>query len=223
MENRQIVKTKDGSSSLYLPDLDEYYHSSHGAVQESAHVFIDHGFCRLIESKDEFNLLEVGFGTGLNAFLTLQQSLKKGKRTIYSAIEPYPLSLQEVDQFNYQNFVDESLYQHYFRMLHELSFDQLHKINDYFQLIKYQDKLLKCQLSKKFDLVYYDAFGPRAQPEMWELSSLEKTVNSLKEGGIFVTYCVKGSVKRALKSLGMQVDKLPGPPGKREMLFATLS
>lgn len=220
--NRQVVKTKDGSASLYLPDLDEHYHSSHGAIQESVHVFIKNGFDKISDLKKEVHILEVGFGTGLNAFLTLEQSVHIAKKTRYTAIEPYSLSLQEVDQLNYQNFVDKSLHHDYFRQLHELSFNQLHQLNDYFQLIKYQNELLNCQFSQQFDLIYYDAFGPRAQPEMWELPSLQKAVNALKQGGIFVTYCVKGSVKRTLKTLGMQVAKLPGPPGKREMLLATL-
>lgn len=221
--NRQVVKTKDGSASLYLPAIDEHYHSTHGAVQESAHVFIKNGFDKISDLKKEVHILEVGFGTGLNAFLTLEQAVHKAKNTIYTAIEPYSLSLHEVDQLNYKNFVDKSLHQNYFRQLHELSFDQLHQLNDHFQLIKYRDELLNCQFLQQFDMIYYDAFGPRAQPEMWEVPPLEKAVNALRPGGVFVTYCVKGSVKRTLKSLGMQVDKLPGPPGKREMLYASLS
>jgi len=218
---RKIVLTDDGSSSLYLPDKDEHYHSSHGAVQESKHVFIKNGLFQLIHKKSELDILEVGFGTGLNAILTLANSVKHKKLIKYQAIEPYPLSMAEVKQLNYAKFIDTQLYDLNFDKIHSISFDQWQEIDPYFQLIKYKKALLDCSFTNKFDLVYYDAFGPRAHPEMWETKPLSHVVNRIKKDGIFVTYCVKGSVKRMLKSLGLQVEKLPGPPGKREMMIAT--
>mgnify|MGYP006428476929 CR=1 FL=1 len=220
---REIILTKDGSSSLYLPDKDEHYHSSHGAVQESKHVFIKNGLFQLIDKKSDLDILEVGFGTGLNAILTLANSVKFKKLIKYQAIEPYPLSMVEVKQLNYEKFIDTQLYDTNFEKLHSILFDQWQEIVPYFQFIKYKKALLDCSFDNKFDLIYYDAFGPKAHPEMWESKPLSQVVNSLKDDGIFVTYCVKGSVKRILKSLGLQVQKLPGPPGKREMMIASSS
>lgn len=218
---RQIILTKDGSSSLYLPDKDEHYHSYHGAVQESNHVFIKNGLLQLIRKKPEIDILEVGFGTGLNAILTLANAVKFKKLIKYQAIEPYPLNLAEVKQLNYAKFIDTKLYEQNFERLHRILFDQWQEIHSYFQLIKYKKTLLDCSFDNKFDLIYYDAFGPRANPDMWEFKPLSHVVNCLKNDGIFVTYSVKGSVKRILKNLGLEVQKLPGPPGKREMMIAT--
>ena len=218
--NRKVVKTKDGSSSLYLPELDEHYHSSHGAVQESRHVFIQNGLTHFKGHEKSIDILEVGFGTGLNAILSLEASVEDDLNIRYTAIEPFPLLLTEVDQLNYEGFVRKDIFDNYFRKMHELGSDKWHILHPGFHLVKYQQKLLDCHLSKTYDLIYYDAFGPRAQNDMWELKALQKAVFQLKKDGIFVTYCVKGSVKRNLKELGMQIEKLPGPPGKREMLNA---
>lgn len=220
--NRKVVKTKDGSSSLYLPELDEHYHSSHGAVQESRHVFIQNGLTHFKGHEKSIDILEVGFGTGLNAILSLEASVEDDLNIRYTAIEPFPLLLTEVDQLNYEGFVRKDIFDNYFRKMHELGSDKWHILHPGFHLVKYQQKLLDCHLSKTYDLIYYDAFGPRAQNDMWELKALQKAVFQLKKDGIFVTYCVKGSVKRNLKELGMQIEKLPGPPGKREMLNARL-
>lgn len=217
--NREIVRTKDGSSSLYLPELDEHYHSSHGAVQESRHVFIQNGLAHFLD-KNSIDILEVGFGTGLNAILSLEVSVKHNLNVCYTAVEPYPLSMSEVDQLNYEGFVRKDIFDNYFRKMHELEAGEWQILKDDFHLKKYHQVLLECDSSVQYDLIYYDAFGPRAHPEMWELPALEKAVSQLKKSGIFVTYCVKGSVKRNLKELGMYTEKLPGPPGKREMLNA---
>ena len=218
---REVVLTQDGSSSLYLPDKDEHYHSSYGAVQESKHVFIKNGLLRIMDGRSQVEILEVGFGTGLNALLSLISATENKKNIKYQAIEPYPLTDNEIEQLNYDRFVDTKRHLSNFNKLHIIPFGQWHQIDTYFQLIKYQKLLLDCSFENKFDLIYYDAFGPGAQPEMWESESIEHVVNHLKNDGILVTYCVKGSVKRILKSLGLQVQKLPGPPGKREMMIAT--
>lgn len=218
---REIILTKDGSSSLYLPDKDEYYHSSHGAVQESKHVYIKNGLFHLINRKLKLDILEVGLGTGLNAILTLANSVKFKKLIKYQAVEPYPLKMEEVKQLNYAKFINAQLFKQNFEKIHSVPFDQWQEIVSYFQLIKFKRALLDCSFENKFDLIYYDAFGPEAHSEMWESKPLSHVINSLKNDGIFVTYSVKGSVKRILKSLGLQVQKLPGPPGKREMMIAT--
>lgn len=218
--NRKVVTTKDGSSSLYLPELDEHYHSSHGAVQESRHVFIQNGLDHFLGQKGSIDILEVGFGTGLNAILSLESSLDNNMNIRYTGIEPYPLLLSEVDQLNYEEFVGKDLFISYFRKMHEPEAGKWHVLHPGFHLIKYHQKLLDFHLPNTYDLIYYDAFGPRAQSDIWEMPALEKAVSQLKKDGIFVTYCVKGSVKRNLKELGMQIEKLPGPPGKREMLNA---
>ena len=218
--NRKIVKTKDGSSSLYLPALDEHYHSSHGAAQESRHVFIQNGLVHFLNDKNCIDILEVGFGTGLNAILSIEAFVEHDLKVRYTAVEPHPLSISEVDQLNYEDFIRKDVFDGYFKKMHEVEAGEWQVLKDDFQLMKYHQALLECELSGHFDLIYYDAFGPRAHPEMWELTALAKAVSQLKKDGMFVTYCVKGSVKRNLKKLGMITEKLPGPPGKREMLNA---
>jgi len=217
---RKIVLTKDGSSSIYLPDKDEHYHSTHGAVQESMHVFIKNGLYRFINQKDKIDILEVGFGTGLNAILSLISTESHKAKINYHGIEPFPISPDELDQLNYDEFLDNEFAQSNLQKMHSIPFNQWHSLNSNFDLIKYNHPLLDCSFSTKFDLVYYDAFGPRAQPEMWALAPLEYVVSHLRNKGVFVTYCVKGSVKRNLQKLGLEVEKLPGPPGKREMMIA---
>lgn len=218
---RKVVLTKDGSSSLYLPDKDEHYHSSNGAVQESKHVFIQNGLYPLIDKKNEINILEVGFGSGLNALLTLQAAIEYSTPINYYAIEPFPLSLAEVNALNYLDYMDKDFYRSNFHQMHSQEFALWETIHSYFSFIKYREALLHCSFDYKFDLIYYDAFGPRAHPEMWEEKSLAQVVKQLEKDGVLVTYCVKGSVKRCLKKLGLQVKKLPGPPGKREMMIAS--
>jgi tRNA U34 5-methylaminomethyl-2-thiouridine-forming methyltransferase MnmC len=213
----KIIVTEDGSHSLLNEALDETYHSRHGAVRESWHVFIDHGFSYLAgkQNTGPVSILEVGFGTGLNALLTATESARTDTIVSYTSLETFPLGREVWESLNYSDPLN------LFKAIHEVEWQKWHEINSCFRLLKLEKSLLTVNLApQQFDLIYFDAFAPNKQPEMWELRILEKVVNSLKPGGVFVTYCAKGQLKRDLKSLGLTVESLTGPPGKREMVRA---
>lgn len=208
---RQIVKTNDGSSSIYIPEMEEHYHSVHGALQEAEHVFIENGLKQI--EKDEVCILEVGYGTGLNAVLTAERS----DNTInYVGLEAYPVLPEMAFQMSYANLNTQA-----FEKMHEGAWEEWISINDRFHLKKIESRLEEVVFEEQFDLVYYDAFGPRAQSEMWKPELFQKVVAAMNEGGILVTYCAKGQVRRDLQSCGLKMERLPGPPGKREMLRGT--
>lgn len=216
MENSEIkiINTEDGSQSLYSHKLGETYHSKHGAVQESTHVFIEAGFLRSAEKKDQIRILEVGFGTGLNALLTLKKCEEIGKKVDYYGLEPFPLTAELISELNYHALDPR------FKLLHQ-AYDSANKINEFFNLTVMNATIMNVEISEKFDLIYYDAFGPPAQPEMWTSEIFAKLYSLLNEDGILVTYCAKGSVRRSMIEEGFNVERLAGPPGKREMLRAT--
>jgi tRNA U34 5-methylaminomethyl-2-thiouridine-forming methyltransferase MnmC len=214
----KIIATNDGSSSLYNEALDETYHSRHGAVQESMYVFIEHGLNHLCKSKkiDSVAILEVGFGTGLNALLTLQYAIEHLIDIRYTSLETHPVTKEVWTQLNYSDA------HHVFNRMHEAPWGEGIEIVNKFRLKKIKNALQLESLSKaSYDLIYFDAFAPNKQPEMWELSVLSKITDAMNTGAVFVTYCAKGQLKRDLKSLGLVVESLPGPPGKREMVRAT--
>ena len=213
---REIIETGDGSKTFYLPQLDETYHSHHGAYNESLHIFINNGLKPI--NKSEVNIFEVGFGTGLNAILTL---IHKGSKNInYDGIELYPVHLSDLNQIDYKTII-ASDYHHVFDKMHEKKWGMNEKIADAFNLRKIQADFTVYDYDKKYDLVYFDAFAPNKQEEMWTLELLQKLYNACNNGAVLVTYCVRGTVKRALKEVGFQIEKLPGPKGgKREMLRA---
>lgn len=220
MDKRELKITSDGSHTLYIPELDETYHSTHGAIQEAIHVFINAGM-GYFKNKKELSILEIGFGTGLNTFLTVLETSKTLKNVNYTAIEAYPLKEEIVNQLNYtkelNNNVDEC---DIFHKIHTVNWEKKHNITNNFSLTKSKLDLTTQIVTGKYDLIYFDAFGPRAQPEMWSLPIFKNLYNSLIEGGIITTYCAKGSVKRTLKEVGFEIENLPGPPGKREMTRA---
>lgn len=211
----EIRQTKDGSDTLYVPGLDEHYHSSHGAIAESVHVFINAGFLQLNQAS--FSILEIGFGTGLNALLSLQESLKKHKEIHYTALEKNPLHPDMAKSLNYPALLG-NLPDYY--QLHDCPWGRNEKITDQFTLFKVNEALEKWVPQKSFDLIYYDAFGPDKQPEVWAPKIIRKVASSLSPGGILVTYTAKGDIRRLFSESGLKVEKLPGPPGKREMLRA---
>jgi tRNA U34 5-methylaminomethyl-2-thiouridine-forming methyltransferase MnmC len=214
----QIITTADGSHSLLNTDLDETYHSRHGALQESAYVFIKMGFDFFLDQHkaQSINILEIGFGTGLNAWLTLQKAKQTGVVVNYISLENYPLDKSIWSNLNYGETDKPS-----FEKLHEAEWNKPVSIHEKFTLHKIEGNLEHFSFSTfHFNLIYFDAFAPNKQPEMWELPMLKKVCDTLVPGGVFVTYCAKGQVKRDLKSLGLRVENLPGPPGKREMLRA---
>lgn len=217
MNTIKIIVTGDGSHSLFNEALDETYHSRHGAVQESLYVFIEHGFRHFVRTQQPklISILEVGFGTGLNALLTVAEAIESNIPVAYTALETYPLSQEVWVKLNYSD--NNNL----FNELHQSEWCRWNQINSHFRLLKLEKSLQDVKLEpQQYDLIYFDAFAPNKQPELWELTVLDKVVKTLKSGGIFVTYCAKGQLKRDLKSLGLIVESLPGPPGKREMVRA---
>ena len=218
----EILQTADGSNTLYLPELDETYHSRHGSRQEALHVFIQNGLQYHLEKHPEtteIKLLEVGFGTGLNAFLTFQEMEKRpGTSLHYLGFETHPVPQEIWQQLNYATSASEKeAYCH----LMEVPYGEKTRVASFFQLEKIQEPIQHLALENQIDLVYFDAFGPRAQAEMWDKTIFEKLFKSLKVGGVLVTYCAMGQFKRDLKSIGFNVEAIPGPPGKREMTRAT--
>ena len=209
--------TGDGSHTIYLPDINEHYHSIHGAIQESVHIYIEQGLLRLEQT--EISILEIGFGTGLNAFLSFCYSKERSIKINYLSLEKYPLSESEYTQLNYPQQVFPE-YNSTFRQMHQADWNVWTDIDPNFRLHKLQVDLLTYQFnpSHQFDLVYYDAFAPGKQPEMWSAEILNKVGATVKNGGLLVTYCAKGSVRRALTDAGFLMARIPGPPGKKEIL-----
>lgn len=216
--NRELRQTNDGSSTLFVPELDEHYHSIHGALQESLHVFIEAG----LKSREarSISILEIGFGTGLNAWLTAIEALKSDLHLEYKAIEKYPLTSKEVARLNYAREEVYIAHLALFNKIHAAEWESLQTINSNFSLHKIQGDLHDFNANKAFDLVYFDAFAPSAQPDLWTEAIFEKMFTALKAGGSLVTYCAKGQVKRNMKAVGFTIEALPGPPGKREMTRA---
>lgn len=215
----QVVITEDGSTTLFIPELNEHYHSIHGALQESMHIFIREGYKQI--RNFPAHIFEAGFGTGLNVFLTYLVSEKEGKSIHYTAIEKYPLEDHFVSLLNYPEKTDPAKAE-VFLAIHDAPWEQDIRISENFILHKRKGDLREVQLqNSSYDLVYFDAFGPDVQPELWTEEIFRMLCESMKEGACLVTYSVKGSVTRALKAAGFSIEKLPGPPGKREMTRAT--
>ena len=214
---RKIIITGDGSSSIYLPELDENYHSKHGAIQEAYHVFIQHGL-DLFDNASEINILEIGFGTGLNCLITFLEANKRNLKINYHGVEAYPLKAEEISQLNYGQQLNVESENNIFEKIHNISWNEKQIIDSDFLLTKRKQFIEEIDDKNKFDIVYFDAFGAQVQPELWTELIFNKMYDSLKNKGILVTYSAKGSVRRAMQAVGFSVERLPGPPGKREML-----
>lgn len=213
---REIIQTSDGSTTIHLPDWNENYHSKHGAIQEAQHVFIKNGLS-LFEGKP-VSILEIGFGTGLNAFITFLEAEKSGQKIAYTGVEAFPVSAEEVKQMNYVSELQAEAFQATFDRMHEDDWETENPVSDFFSLTK--RKLFFDQIAdfQQFDLIYFDAFGYRVQPELWSTEIFRKMYAALKPNGILVTYAARGVVKRSMQEVGFLVQKMPGPPGKREMM-----
>lgn len=220
---REIIKTADGSSTIYLPELNEHYHSKHGAIQEAQHVFIRMGLSEVISRRDpsEISILEIGFGTGLNALVTWQEILSKNIAIKYTGVEAYPVSEQEVASLNFPEELSESTGRSFFQRMHAGTWEETHRLTERFTLTKQKKFFTEIEDQAAYDLIYFDAFGARVQPDLWTEDIFRRMHDSLVPGGILVTYAAKGSVRRAMLEVGFLVERLPGPPGKREMLRAT--
>ena len=213
---RQIISTEDGSHTFYIPEMDEHFHSVHGAIQESEHIFIRNGLLRC--SKKKIFIFEAGFGTGLNAFLTL---VNRGDKEInYCSIEKYPLTPKEYEKLNYPQLLGASNNGIFLRM-HRCGWNKPERIIQGFNLLKIKADLLETNLTDLpfFDLIYYDAFAPSKQPELWDEKILTAIASHTSRHGIFITYCAKGEVRRSLTRCGFKMQRLAGPPGKKEILY----
>lgn len=218
---RKIITTGDGSKTIQIEDWNEQYHSIHGAVQEAYHVFIKHGLSLF---KDEpVSILEIGFGTGLNAIITAIEAPKSNLTINYTGVEAYPVSLEEVSQLNYIEQLNAKESADVFTKMHKVEWELSAAILPNFQLLKRKQDFLDITDEATYNLIYFDAFGARVQPELWTETVFEIMYNALKINGVLVTYAAKGSVRRAMLAVGFKVERLPGPPGKREMLRATKS
>jgi len=215
----ELILTGDGSHTIFLPHLNENYHSTYGAIEESKHIFIDAGLKTIINSHEEINVFELGFGTGLNAFLAYFEG--KNTKIDYLAVESNPLKESFYGKLNYHEIIDKDNSKEIFLKLHTSDWNRKVALNENFTLKKINDKVQNIKLGKSnFDLVYFDAFAPDVQPELWSEQIFRKIASAMKINGILLTYSAKGSVKRALKTAGFKVEGLPGPTGKREITRA---
>lgn len=216
---RELVKTADGSTTIYIPEWNEHYHSSHGALQEAQHVFIKHGLNP--KTEDYLTIFEMGFGTGLNALLTYFASEKRNQYIHYIGLEAFPPTTEEIDAMNYTSFTSDPDAEDVFQKMHRHDWNAAREISEHFVLEKINQSIQQLELKpESIDLCFYDAFGPRVQPELWSKEIFEKIFSWMSVDGVLVTYCAKGQVKRDLKAAGFEVEALPGPPGKREMTRA---
>lgn len=218
----EIAITADGSYSLYNAQLNEHYHSKYGALQESLFIYIQTGLEHFMQKgMNEVSVLEMGFGTGLNCLLTYDYAIKRKIKIKYSAVDILPLKDDVYSQLNYADFLKNINAKVIFMDMHTCGWNVSTIIDEDFILTKLETDLKNFYPLSTFDLIYYDAFGPKAQPELWTLEIFEKLFNWLNPGGSLVTYCSKGDVRRNMMSAGFKIEKLPGPPGKREILRAT--
>lgn len=216
---REIIVTADGSSTIHLPEWNEQYHSKHGAIQEAKHVFIKSGLSLFSNSK--ISILEIGFGTGLNSFITFLEAEKLNLVVDYVGVEAYPVGIEELEKLNYVSELNAENSANIFQQMHQQKWEEKTDLSTEFYLTKRKQFFNEINDENTFDLIYFDAFGARVQPELWTEKIFEKMFISLKKGGVLVTYSAKGSVRRAMQTVGFKVERLPGPPGKREMLRAT--
>ncbi|HPA30311.1 MAG TPA: tRNA (5-methylaminomethyl-2-thiouridine)(34)-methyltransferase MnmD [Bacteroidia bacterium] len=218
MDSIEIVKTKEGIDTLINTRINEHYHSLHGAMQESVHVFIRNGLLALNKNLPEIKILEMGFGTGLNAILTYRESYVLQKQIHYTTIESSPLPMAIINKLNYFEYFGKALLP-IFQRMHDCNWFENMTFGD-FVLFKINADMLEFKLDGSYDLVYYDAFSPTHQPELWSFEVLQKVYDSCNKGAMLVTYCANGEVKRTLKKVGFAVETLPGPKWKREMIRA---
>lgn len=216
---REILITADGSTTIRIPDWDENYHSSHGAIQEAKHVFMANGL-DLFKNQTEISILEIGFGTGLNAFITFLETQNKEKVN-YVGVEAYPIAQEEVMQMNYPSELKAISFTSIFEKLHCCDWEQEETIATHFKFTKRQQLFQDIEDKNQYNLIYFDAFGFPLQPELWSELIFKKMFDALLPNGVLVTYACRTTIKNAMITAGFAIEKLPGAPGKREMLRAT--
>ena len=221
--NRKIITTEDGSTTIHLEEWNEQYHSTHGAIQEAMHVYLQTGLHHLQNTfnPDQIHILEIGFGTGLNAFITYLEAQKNKLDTTYHGVEAYPVASAEITQLNYISELNAEDEKEVFDKMHVCEWGKETILSENFKLLKRQQFFDQIEDKEKFNLIYFDAFGAHVQPELWTVSIFQKMYTALQNESVLVTYSAKGSVRRAMQEVGFKVERLPGPPGKREMLRAT--
>lgn len=218
MHNLETHLTSDGSSTLYSHLHKAHYHSLNGAFQESKHIFIENGFDSI--NLQEPIILEVGLGTGLNAALTAYYALMEKRKVVYKGVDLYPIDEETIRKLNYSTFLPDTIGVIWEQIVFA-NWNSTIPINEYFTLTKTCSDFTQIILNDKFDIVYFDAFAPEDQPEMWTFDIFQKLYNAMSINGIIATYCSKGIVKQALRQAGFTVTRLAGPPGKRHMIRAT--
>ncbi len=216
---REIIQTLDGSTTIHLKEWDECYHSKHGAIQEAQHVFIKNGLS--LFPNQSVSILEIGFGTGLNAFISFLESSKLNQSINYVGVEAYPVNATEVLAMNYVDELNAKSQKEVFEKMHESKWNEKIELTAEFELTKRKQFFDEIDDVEQFDLIYFDAFGYRVQPELWSTAIFQKMYTALRPGGKLVTYAARGVVKRSMMEVGFTVEKLPGPPGKREMFRAS--
>ena len=214
---RKIIQTLDGSNTIQLVDWDECYHSKNGAIQEAQHVFLQNGLFLL--DKEAIAVLEIGFGTGLNTFITFLEAQKRNLKIDYVGVEAYPLSPEEALSMNYVDALKVPQYETVFKAMHQCPWETACQISSDFFLTKTKQLFQEINFTNQFDIIYFDAFGYQVQPELWSTEIFHNMFKALKEKGILVTYAARGVVKRSMQEVGFTVKKVPGPPGKREMMI----
>jgi len=216
---RKIITTGDGSTTIRIVYWDEQYHSKHGAIQEAYHVFIQNGLALFKNQK--LHILEIGFGTGLNAFISFLEGAKANLNIDYYGVEAFPVSEDELLHLNYVEALGANSFEKEFQQMHNSAWESFFRISPNFRLKKLKKQFQQIADQTLFHLIYFDAFGARVQPELWTTGQFRKMYVALQPGGVLVTYAAKGSVRRAMQEVGFIVERLPGPPGKREMLRAS--
>ncbi len=215
---REILQTHDGSTTIHIKEWDECYHSKFGAIQEAQHVFIKNGLSLFNNKK--ISILEIGFGTGLNAFITFLESSKNGLSIDYVGVEAYPISSEEVKMMNYVAELDAENESHIFDLMHSCHWEEQITVRPDFLLTKRKQFFAEIKDIETFDLIYFDAFGFRVQPELWSSEIFKIMYKALKIKGFLVTYAARSIIKKNMIEAGFTVEKLQGPPGKREMFRA---
>ena len=214
VQSSRFITTADGSHTLFVPEIEESYHSIHGAIKESTFIFIEQGLRKI--SKNPVHVLEIGFGTGLNALLTVLETERTHTIIHYTALEQYPITVQSALLLNYPELLENS--GDFFEKMHQATWERDVAINPFFVLHKVNADFTTFSLKGMYDVIYFDAFSPEKQPEMWHESGFRKIAEHCKPDAVLMTYCAKGSVRRTLQKVGFQVERLPGPQGKREIL-----
>ena len=220
---RELLKTDDGSMTIHLPDINEQYHSKHGALQEANHVFLKMGLHPIMDlyKNKPLSILEIGFGTGLNCLITYVEAKKSNLSIDYTAVEAFPVSMEEWQAMGYGQLMGIPETDDIFKRMHQLPWESKEQLDVSFLLTKQQKDFKDIVDNKLYNLIYFDAFGARVQPELWTERIFQLMFTALKDNGVLVTYSAKGSVRRAMQAVGFSVERLQGPPGKREMLRAT--